>query len=217
MREQANQMVNQTLGLASSVAAAQKSADAAKTSADIAVGVSIPTRVVHELGKGDVGAANVEAFFQYPKIKITIKNHGQTPAFLKWWSLCFSCEDLPEIPIYDGPGNGMILDKVVVQPDAICTLPELFYPHRQEFSMEDVKAIISREKPFHVYGYVCYGDIFGNPLRRLKFCETVLNIFGNEAICDWWEGFAPPAYTGIEQFPTKEPAQHKPTTGQNPN
>lgn len=187
-----------------SIAVARESADAAKRSADIAIGVSIPTLVVHELGLGDVGAAGIEAFFQYPRMKILIKNYGQTPAFLKWWSLCFSCEDLPEVPIYDGPGDGMILDKLVVQPNEICTLPELFYPHRQEFSMEDAKAIAKREKPFRVYGYICYGDIFGNPLRRLKFCETVLNVFGDESICDWWEGFAPPAYTGIEQFPTNQ-------------
>ncbi len=187
-----------------------KAANAAKISADIAIGTSIPTLVVHELGTGDVGAANVEAFFQCPKIKISIKNYGQTPAFLKWWSLCFSCEDLPEVPIYEGPADGMILDKLVIQPNTVFTLPELFYPYRQEFSMEDVKAIVKREKTFRVYGYICYGDIFGNPLRRLKFCETVLNIFGDESICDWWEGFAPPAYTGIEQFPTKKPTQKKP-------
>jgi hypothetical protein len=210
MRDQANLMVDHKLVLIESMKAARQSADAAKTGADIATGVSVPTLVVHELGVGNVGAVNVEAFFQYPKIKITIKNYGQTPAFLKWWSLRFSCEDLPEAPIYDGPGDGMILDKIVVQPGATCTLPELFYPHRQEFSMEDVKAIVNREKTFCMYGYICYGDIFGNPLRRLKFCETVLNIFGDEAICDWWEGFAPFAYTGTDQLPTKQPRQEKP-------
>lgn len=210
IQRQANQMERQNKILEDSVAAAQKSADAAKISADIAATLSVPVLVVHELETGNVGAANSEAFFQSPKIKITIKNYGQTPAFLKWWSLCFSCEDLPDIPIYDGPGIGMILDKVVVQPGEVYTLPELFYPHRQEFTVESAAAIVNREKPFHVYGYVCYGDLLGNPLRRLKFCETVLNIFGGEVICDWWEGLAPPAYTGTEQFPFKKQAQHNP-------
>jgi hypothetical protein len=184
---------------------AKTSADAAKISSDIAAGVSVPTLVVHELRTGDIGDASIEAFFQFPKVKITLKNYGQTPAFLKWWSLCFTCGDLPEVPVYDGPANGMILDKVVIQPNTTYTLPELFFPYRQEFSIEDVKAIVSREKTFRVYGYVCYSDIFGNPPRRLKFCETVLNIFGDQAICDWWEGFAPPAYTGTEPFPIKAP------------
>jgi hypothetical protein len=211
MKTQADHMEAQTGILKDSVAAAQKSADAAKISADIAAGVSVPTLVIHEFETGDVGAADVRAFFQFPKVKISVKNYGNTPAFLKWWSLCFSCEDLPEVPIYDGPGDGMILDKIVVQPNETYTLPGLFYPHRQEFSLDDVEAIVNREKLFCAYGYICYGDIFGNTLRRLKFCETVLNITpGYEAICDWWEGLAPPAYTGIEQFPPKKPTQHKP-------
>ncbi|MGA3130011.1 MAG: hypothetical protein ABSD59_04375 [Terracidiphilus sp.] len=193
---------------ATATAIAKQAADAAKTSADVATGMSIPTLVVHQLGQGDVGSITSEAFFQFPKVKIAIKNYGQTPAFLKWWCLCFTCEELPEVPIYDGPAVGMILDKEVVQPNDVYILPGLGFPHRQEFSTEDVQAIVSREKIFRVYGYVCYGDIFGNPLRRLKFCETVLNIFGAEgAICDWVEGVAPPAYTGTEQFPTQKLTQ----------
>ena len=189
--------------------AAKESADAAKTSADIAAGISIPTLVVDEFGTGDVGAAGAEAFFQYPKIKITVKNYGQTPAFLKWWCLCFRCEDLPEFPIYDGPACGLVLDKIVVQSGATYTLPDLFL-HRQAFSAEEIRAIVSREKPFHAYGYICYGDIFGSPLRRFKFCETVLNIFDGETICDWHEGLAPSAYTGTEKFPTREPTKQGP-------
>ena len=195
-------------------AATEVAANAAKISADIAVGTSLPTLVIHGLGTGDTGTADVEAFFQSPKIKISIKNYGQTPAFLKWWTLCFTCEALPEVPnYYHGPADGMILDKVVVQPDTTYTLPELFYPHRQEFSVEDARAIVRGEKAFRVYGYVCYGDIFGNPLKRLKFCEAVLNILGlysTEEVCDWWEGFCPSAYTGTDLLPaTKEPAQQK--------
>jgi hypothetical protein len=204
MEAQAGHMETQTGILKDSVAAAQKSADAAKTNSDIAAGVSLPKLAIHELGVGDIGVANAEAFFQYPRMKITIKNYGQTPAFLKWWCLCFSCEDLPEIPIYDGPATGMILDKIVLQPDMAYTLPQLFYNHRHEFSVEEVKAIMSRNKTFRVYGYVCYGDMFGNPLKRLKFCETVLNIFGGDKICDWWEALAPPAYAGTEQYQPKK-------------
>jgi hypothetical protein len=147
-------------------------------------------------------------------MKIVIKNYGQTPAFLKFWCLCFTCEDLPEFPIYEGPAVGMVLNKEVVQPNAVYTLPQLGFPYRQEFSIEDAQAIVRREKRFWVYGYVCYADIFGNRPCRLKFCETVLNVFGAQGmVCDWVEGFAPPAYTGTEQFPTKKQTP-KP---QNPN
>jgi hypothetical protein len=185
---QARHMSEQTEILRQSVSVAKMSADAARVSADIAAGVSIPTLKVHEFGVGELGVANAETFFQFPKVKITIKNYGQTRAFLKWWSICFTCEDLPEIPVYDGPGNGLVLEKVVVQPGELYTLPYLPFFRRQEFSLEDVQAIMKRDKVFNAYGYICYGDVFNNPLRRLKFCETVLNIFdhvGSEQFCDW--------------------------------
>jgi hypothetical protein len=119
---------------------------------------------------------------------------------------------LPEVPIYDGPGDGMILDKIVLQPNETYTLPKLFYPHRQEFSLEDVEAIINRGKVFCAYGYICYGDIFGNTLRRLKFCETVLNIIpGYAAICDWHEGIGPRQYAGIDLFPIGKPKRIRQT------
>jgi hypothetical protein len=208
MRTQAGHMERQTKILEDSVAAAQKAADAAKISADVAAGLSVPILVIHEFRAGDVGAANVEAFFQCPKIKITVKNYGQTPAILKWFTICCTCEELPDVPVYERPG--IILEKIVVQPGAEYTLPNLMYLQRQEFSPEDVKAIVNREKWFRAYGYICYGDILGNPFRRLKFCETVLNIFGGEVICDWHEGLAPPAYTGIDLLPANGPSQKKP-------
>jgi len=215
MRDQANLLVDHKLVFIESMKAARQSAEAAKTSADIAAGVSIPTLVIHEFETGDVGAADVSAFFQCPKVKITVKNYGNTPAFLKWWSLCFSCESLPEVPVYEGPGAGIFLSKVVVQSGDTYTLPELFYLQRQMFSLEDVGAIVRREKVFCAYGYICYGDIFGNTLRRLKFCETVLNIIpGYEAICDWYEGLGPRQYEGIDILPADEPVQQK---TENPN
>lgn len=212
MQAQAGHMERQTKILEDSVAVAQKAADAAKISADIAAGLSVPTLVIHEFGAGDVGAANVEAFFQCPKIKIAVKNYGQTPAILKWFCICCTCEELPDVPVYEGPGCGIVLEKIVVQPGAEYTLPNLMYLQMQEFSPEDVKAIVNREKLFCAYGYICYGDILGNPLWRLKFCETVLNIFGGEAICDWHEGLALPAYAGIDHFPVKGQTQKKPET-----
>jgi hypothetical protein len=92
----------------------------------------------------------------------------------------------------------MILDKRVVLPGDTFELPGLPFFKREVFAPEDVQAILNREKMFTVYGFICYGDIFGNPLWRFKFCETVLNIFGDGDICDWWSGLAPPVYSGID-------------------
>ena len=198
----------QTQILKDSVVAAQTSADAAKASADIATGVSIPTLVVHEFGIGNVGNSSLSAFFQCPKIKITVKNYGQTPAFLKWWSLCFTCDELPDIPLY--LGDGIALEKIVVPPGETFNLPELASFQTQGVSIRDVEAIIRREKRFHAYGYICYGDVFGSPLRRFKFCETAFNILEDETIYDWYEGFGPPLYTGTDQVPVTPQEQKEP-------
>jgi hypothetical protein len=107
-----------------------------------------------------------------------VKNYGQTPAFLKYWCVVFTCEDLPDLPVYYGyPGSGIVLDKEVVPANEPYVLPRLHTWEQQEFSPEDVRAIIDRKKIFNVYGCVYYGDIFGNPTRRLKFCETAMNFF----------------------------------------
>ena len=212
IERQASSMSEQTKLFRESVDAAKasaeatkKSAEAAKASADIAVGAAIPRLAIHQFEAATNGedAVTPEAFFRFPRLRITIKNHGQTPAFLKWWSLCFGCDELPEVPDYDGPGAGIVLKDTVIQAGEEFTLPVLEFMRTTEFSPEDVQAILKREKIFSAFGYVCYGDVFGNPLWRFKFCYTVLNIFGGVQPCDWWEGFAPPAYFGIDHFPTK--------------
>jgi len=62
--------------------------------------MAIPKLVVHEFSSGNAGAAALPAMLQLPKIKLVIKNYGQTPALLVWWSILFTCEELPDIPIY---------------------------------------------------------------------------------------------------------------------
>jgi len=148
--------------------ATEKSADAAKISADIAARVAVPTLVIAKFGVGETGAANLAAFLQYPQINIVIKNCGQTPAFLNWWTIMFATGELPDTPVYNGrSGCGIVLDKIIVEPNASYTLPELHFPHRQQLDIQDVQAVINHQKEFNVYGYICYGDLFGNPLKRL--------------------------------------------------
>ena len=61
----------------------RKSVASAKTSADIAARVSVPTLVIETFDNGYTGAANLEAMLQYPIVKVLIKNYGPTPAFLR--------------------------------------------------------------------------------------------------------------------------------------
>jgi hypothetical protein len=214
MNKQAYEIGEQTSALRGSVAAAKASADAAKLSADIAVGVSIPTLKIVEFEAINLAGLTAEQFFQSPRVAITIKNYGQTPAFLEWWSLCFTCEDLPDIPVYDGPASGMPLKSVAVQPGSPHNLPAVEFFRTPTFSSEEVQAIIKREKLLTAYGFICYSDLFNHPLQRFKFCKTVLNIFHDEQICDWWGEFAPPAYRGVDQMPYRETKEQK---AENPN
>ena len=43
----------------------------------------------------------------------------------------------------------------------------------------NIAAIIRGHVTLHVYGYICYGDLFGSPLRRFKFCQTAINVVEN--------------------------------------
>jgi hypothetical protein len=215
MQGQIGQMESSGVQTTALIAAAQKSADAAKISADIAGRVSIPTLIVEKFELGNMGNANIRAILQLPKIQITLRNYAQTPAFLHSWSLVLTCEELPSLPNYFGhPGSGLLLDKEVIQPNIPYTLPELPSWNRQQFSLDDVEAIIDQKKMFSVYGYVCYGDLFGSPLKRLKFCEFALNIGDN-----WiqWCDAADQVYCGTDLYPIKgkgtkierEPAEEK--------
>lgn len=53
----------------------------------------------------------------------------------------------------------------------------------QVFSSEDVKAILDHRKSFDAYGGVYNSDLFGSPMRRLKFCETAINIVDQGVDC----------------------------------
>lgn len=178
-------------------------ADAAKRNADVATRVSIPTLAIKNFDIGDTGAASLAAILQYPRVRIVIKNYGQTPAFLKWWTIIFICEELPEKPVYSGyPGCGTVLEKLVIESGASCTLPELSFTHRQEIDMESVNAVIAQEKMITAYGYVCYGDLFGNPLRIFRFCETAMNtVEGPPPFIQWVSDLGPAAYRGTGDFP----------------
>src|ERR1035441_3912352 len=71
-----------------------------ETSAQAAMGTAIPRLMLFSFDFAPMGAANFAAKIQYPKIRIVVKNYGQTPAFLKSYGVEFTCEPLPEEPVY---------------------------------------------------------------------------------------------------------------------
>jgi hypothetical protein len=210
MQGQLGQMEKQTAELQSAqetaliaARAAVVNAKAAKVSADIAAGVSLPVLKISQFGIGPVNVSSNLAFFRRPKFEITVKNWGQTPAFLWAWTLQMTCEDLPEVPVYGGIAAGMPLEKQVIPGGGTFTLPEVGFHRQYDFSVDDATAVSEQRKPFTVYGHILYGDIFGNPLRRLKFCEVLLNIFG-ELNFQWTELFSDPPYVGTDLYPVKQ-------------
>lgn len=170
MREQANLMVDQKLALI-------ESANAAKTSAEAAMGVSIPTLMLSEFGFGNIMRADLAAIYQYPNLRIAVTNYGQSPAFLKEWTVIFHCGDLPRVPIYThsytyemeevlDAGKPHFLGGGSVRP-------------RHFFSDSEVSQMVGNHRELHVYGYVVYGNVFDAKLRRLKFSKVLWAIHDN--------------------------------------
>jgi hypothetical protein len=199
MQDQLGQMEESGRQTDKMLEAARKSADAAKISADIAAGVAIPKLVVHEIRAGNAGAAALQAMLQLPKIDLTVKNYGQTPALLRSWAILFTCEELPDIPVYIGqPGCGIVLTHEVIQPHDPYTLTVVNHWNRQTISLDDVQSIIERKKTLNAYGYVSYEDIFGNPPQLFKFFATALNM--GDGWIDWRTELAPDAYVGTARL-----------------
>lgn len=219
MNEQISEMSQQTASLREYVDETKKIASsttdaaiAAKQSADVVARVSVPTLVIEKFELADMGAASLDAKLQYPNFEIIVRNYGQTPALLFSWNISLATGLLPGNPVYDT--DGILLEKQIVKPGEAYTLPPLYFPHRRSLDLSVVKEIVERKTFLTAYGFIAYGDIFGNPLWRVKFCETVLNICGDNV--QWCGVLGPQAYRGIDHSPPQnrstkaEPQQEGP-------
>jgi hypothetical protein len=102
-------------------------------------------------------------------MSISVKNYGQSPAFLKSVAVQFTCEKLPEVLRYPSP---LHFDPVVaVESSQSCPLGEDRVAPWNPFSEEDAKAIASGTKTLTVYGCVWYGDVFGTTTHTLPFAR----------------------------------------------
>ena len=162
----------QTKTLGRSVAAAQKSADAAETSAIAAMGVAVPTLMLYEFTFVTKGCKDAAEFFRCPKVGISVKNYGQSPAILKSYAIVLTYDGLPPKPRFKFPypcdtedtidaGRIQVLSGKPIEADSIT--PDL-----------DVLALVDGKKTIIAFGYVCYGDIFGSPFRYMKFCKELV-------------------------------------------
>jgi hypothetical protein len=67
--------------------------------------------MLYQLGFAPSAATNIKAKLQYPTLRVLIKNYGNTPAFLKTQSVEFTCDSLPDEPIYN--------ERRVFQPESV--------------------------------------------------------------------------------------------------
>jgi hypothetical protein len=173
MERQAGYMKDQTEILGKSVAATQKAADAAEKSAKAAMGVAVPTLMLHKFKfVRDPEVYDDRTFLRFPKIEVTVRNFGQSPAFLKAWGFQFVWEEeLPPKPIYDFP-YPCDTEEVIEPRDTYTLDPETTQATgpTPEVVIDD---LIARRKYLTVYGFVSYGDIFGSPIRYMKFSKRL--------------------------------------------
>lgn len=161
---------SQTQILRDSVAAAQKSADAAEISAKAAMGTAIPTLMLSQFEFIPREHLSWEQRLQCPSLVIAVKNYGNSPAILKSYAVQFTCEDPPSIPDYP-PELYFEVGTTVERGVPIPLEGKDGVTPWGTFSLEDARAILRGEKYLSVYGYVRYGDVFGPTTHEMRFCK----------------------------------------------
>jgi hypothetical protein len=162
----------------------KKAADAATLNANAFIGMERPYLRLYHLDFGDMGAAGLPAKLQYPKIDISIRNYGRTPAFLVEKAVEFLFqESLPNTPIYQQ--ITLLPPSEIIQPDQIYNLVERpldidFWSHRginSNSTMSDwqsfMRKLLEERKRFWIYGYITYKD-FLDIRHRLCFCKQFI-------------------------------------------
>ena len=136
------------------------------------MGVAIPTLMLYEFKFVTAGCKDAEEFFRFPHIGIAVKNYGQSPAFLKNFVIVFAQGKLQPKPIYSFPYPCDTEDVVDAGHPRALTGEEL----KSALPTPDwaIRNFIAGTDHLIVYGYVCYGDIFGSPLRYMKFSKQLL-------------------------------------------
>jgi hypothetical protein len=174
VKRQADQMEVQTKSLKDSVAAARTSANAAEISANAAMGAAVPTLMLTkfyftEYTGGGIGAVR---FFTRPQVLIEAKNFGLSPAFIKACTIVFTCNELPDEPDYRS--------RYICDAEDVIGAGETYSPDSGASTLmapmpdADIEALVARKKQLTVYGYISYGDVFGSPIRYMKFCKRLV-------------------------------------------
>lgn len=172
IQEQKAETAVQTGILKESVAAAQKSAAAADISANAAMGVAVPTLMLNGFAFASKPGCTANDFFTHPGVILIAKNFGQSPAFLKGYTITFTCDDLPDEPVYQFP--------YPCNAETVVDAGKTFLPDKDTLTLDkpmsdlDILALVNGKKFLTAYGYISYGDIFGSPIRYMKFSKRLM-------------------------------------------
>jgi hypothetical protein len=169
IQEQKTEMAIQTGILKDSVAASQKAADAAEISAKAAMGVAVPTLVISKFSFDNELRQNPAAFYQYPKVRLELKNYGQSPAFLRKYAINFSWNDDPWKKCIGYAFEDRVVDAGETYQFSVVDLDVLDIP--PQTVIED---LIRGKKNLIFSGWVSYRDVFDSPLRKLTFCRELV-------------------------------------------
>jgi hypothetical protein len=153
------------------LAIGKQSADAAMLSAQSAISLERPTIMLYRLDFGDMGTANWDAMLQWPKIEVSVKNYGRTPAFIQSLAVEIVCGiTLPDEPDYSEHAFD-VPPETVIEAKANFDLGAT-RPHQLTL-LEDIEAIKEERKFLWVYGYVQYLDFLGDR-HIMRFCKQLL-------------------------------------------
>lgn len=146
----------------------RRTANAAMQSAQAAMGVALPNLWLYKLEFGEMGSASLEARLQSPKITVTVKNYGGTPAFIQQQGIgIFWGHILPDEPDYSEHAFDVDQETVIDSSAAFDLDP--VRPQRL-VPPEDIRAIIGQKQHLWVYGYIQYMDFLNFPHIR-RFCK----------------------------------------------
>lgn len=162
-----------TMNLAKSTRIA---ADAAKLAAQAAISVELPHVYIDNLEFQESGVGNLAAQLQFPRVAISVKNYGRTPAFISQQAAeMLVAPTLPDMPDYSNSAHDMPTGTVIEGRTSyelrVARLPDIL-------PIETIEDIIAERTYVWIYGYLFYRDFLRNP-HCMRFCAQLIVLNGD--------------------------------------
>jgi hypothetical protein len=174
IQTQAGHMERQTKALDDSVAVAQKAADAAEKSATAAMGVAVPTLAIDKFSFINEGRENPVAFYEYPRVRLKLRNYGQSPAFLRKYAIGYSWDENSPKKFTWYPFEDQVIDAGATYGLGEADLGVLESPPQ-----EVIEDLVSGKRHLVFSGWISYTDVFNSPARKLHFCRELVDYHPN--------------------------------------